>query len=119
MRTIPTLRDKKRYLAFEVNSMQPVTRQELTREILNSTYSLFGDAGCSEINPSLLSFEGRYGVLRCSREKTKEARAALACVHSIHGIRASIFVLGISGTIKGTEKFIQQPLNRELEPKKE
>jgi ribonuclease P/MRP protein subunit POP5 len=119
MRTLPTLRDKKRYIAFEIAIEQPVTRQELTREILNSTHSLFGDAGCSNINPSLLSFEGRCGILRCSREKTKEARAALACVNSIHGNKVSIFVLGISGTIKGTEKFIQQPLNKELEPKKE
>jgi ribonuclease P/MRP protein subunit POP5 len=120
MKTLPTLRDKKRYLAFEVMSEQVITRQQLIKEILNSTHSLFGDVGCGEINPALLSFEGRYGILRCSREKTSEARVALACINNIRGIPVSIFVLGISGTIKGAmEKFIQQILIRELELKKE
>jgi ribonuclease P/MRP protein subunit POP5 len=120
MKTIPTLREKKRYLAFEVMSERTLNRQELVREILNSMMSIFGDKGTSEINPSLMSFDGKYGILRCEREKRVETRAGLACINNIHGIRVSIFVLGISGTIKGaTEKFIQQSLIKESEPKKE
>ncbi len=120
MKTLPTLRDKKRYLAFEVSSPQAITRQQLISEIFNSVHSLFGDTGCSEMNPRLMSFEGRYGILRCAREKTRQVRAALACINNVKGIRVSIAVLGISGTIKGaTEKFIQMTPIRELEPKKE
>jgi ribonuclease P/MRP protein subunit POP5 len=111
MKTIPTLREKKRYLAFDVMSEKTINRQELVREILNSMISIFGDKGASEINPSLMSFDGKYGILRYEREKRMETRASLACIYNIHGIRVSIFVLGISGTIKGaTEKFIQQTL---------
>ena len=117
MKTIPVLREKKRYIAFEINSEKTIIRQELVREILNSIISLFGDTGASEINPALMSFEGRFGILRCAREKTMETRAGLACINNIHGIRVSILVLGISGTIKGaTEKFIQQSLIKESEP---
>lgn len=114
MTTIPTLRDKKRYIAFEVTSEQTVTRQELSEEIQNSTGSLFGDAGASGINAGLISFEGGYGILRCARDRTTEARAALACINRLRGARVSILVLGISGTIRGaTEKFIQQLPNKE------
>ncbi|CAG0968498.1 hypothetical protein METP3_01290 [Methanosarcinales archaeon] len=116
MKTMPTLREKKRYIAFEINSEKTINRQELVREISNSIISLFGDKGASEINPSLMSFEGRFGILRCNREKTNETRAGLACINNIHGILVSIHVLGISGTIKGaTEKFIQQSLVKESE----
>ncbi len=116
MKTLPTLREKKRYLAFEAKAEQAVTRQELAKEILNSTYSLFGDVGCSEIAPMLISYDGNYGILRCSREKTTEARAALACVSSIKRARVSILILGISGTIKGAmEKFIQKTSIKDLE----
>ncbi|CAG1001872.1 hypothetical protein METP2_03339 [Methanosarcinales archaeon] len=119
MKTLPTLREKKRYIAFEINSQKTINRQELIREISNSIISLFGDKGASEINPSLMSFEGRFGILRCAREKTNETRAGLACINNIHGILVSIHVLGISGTIKGaTEKFIQQSLVKESEPEK-
>ena len=119
MKTMPTLREKKRYIAFEINSDKTIIRQELVREISNSIISLFGDKGASEINPSLMSFEGRFGILRCAREKTNETRAALACINNIRAIRVSFYVLGISGTIKGaTEKFIQQSLVKESEPEK-
>lgn len=117
MKTLPTLRDKKRYMAFEVMSEQKITRQELIKEILNSMISLFGDAGASEINPRLISYGEGYGIIRCSRGKTEETRAVLACINNNHGIRVSISVLGISGTIKGaTEKFIQKGLIKEVEP---
>jgi ribonuclease P/MRP protein subunit POP5 len=111
MRTLPVLREKKRYLAFEVISEKTIRRWELSNEIFNSTCSLFGDTGCSEINPGLLYYEGNHGIIRCLREKTEETRAALACITGIRGTRVSILVLGISGTIKGAmEKFIQQTL---------
>ncbi len=119
IKTLPTLRDKKRYLAFEVTSEQTINRQQLFNEILDSTASLFGDKGISEINPKLMSYDGRFGIIRCAREKTQETRAALACINNIRRIRVSILVLGTSGTIKGaTEKFIQQTLIKELEPEK-
>ena len=119
MKTIPTLREKKRYLAFEVMSEKTLNRQELVREILNSMISIYGDKGASEINPSLMSFDGKCGILLCEREKRLETRSGLACINNIHGIRVSILVLGISGTIKGaTEKFIQQTLINRSEPEK-
>ena len=119
IKTLPTLRDKKRYLAVEVTSEQTINRQQFFNEILDSADSLFGDKGISEINPKLMSYDGRFGIIRCAREKTQETRAALACINNIRRIRVSILVLGISGTIKGaTEKFIQQTLIKELEPEK-
>jgi ribonuclease P/MRP protein subunit POP5 len=119
MKTLPTLREKKRYIAFEINSEKAILRQELVREISYSIISLFGDIGTSQIRPALMSFEGGFGILRCAREKTVETRAGLACINSIRGIRVSIRVLGISGTIKGaTEKFIQQSLIKESEPER-
>ncbi len=116
MKTLPTLRDKKRYMAFEVTSGQEINRAELSKEIINSAGSLFGDSGCSGMNLGLLSYDGKYGIVRCAREKTEETRAALACITRVQRVRLSILVLGISGTIRGAmEKFIQQTLIEEPE----
>ncbi len=120
MKTIPTLRGKKRYMAFEVMAEQKITRSELSEEIFKSIISLFGDKGASEINYGLLSFDGRYGILRCAREKATDTRAALACMNNIRGLRISILVLGLSGTVRGVmEKFIQQSIIKESEPDNE
>ena len=104
MKTMPTLREKKRYIAFEINSEKTINRQELVREISNSIISLFGDKGASEINPSLMSFEGRFGILRCAREKTNETRAGLACINNIHGILVSILYLAYPALSKVQRK---------------
>lgn len=120
MKTMPTLREKKRYLAFKIISEDTINRRELNGELLDSICLLFGDTGASEINPSLMSYDGRYGILRCQKDRTSETRAALACINKVRGGRVSIMVLGISGTVKGAmEKFIQQCLVKEPEPDKE
>ncbi|MBU4076997.1 MAG: ribonuclease P [Euryarchaeota archaeon] len=120
MKTIPTLREKKRYLAFRIISEETINRGVLTDELLNSISSLFGDTGASEINPALMSYDGGYGILRCQKDRTSDTRAALACINKVGGGRVSIMVLGISGTVKGAmEKFIQQRLVKEPEPDKE
>ena len=80
---------------------------------------MFGDKRISEIYTKHMSYDARFGIIRCAREKTQETRAALACINNVRRIRVSILILGISGTIKGaTEKFIQQTLIKELEPEK-
>ena len=120
MKTIPTLREKKRYLAFKIISENMINRGELTGELLDSICLLFGDKGESEINPSLMSYDGRFGILRCQKDRTTDTRAALACINRVRGGRVSIKVLGISGTVRGAmEKFIQQRLVKEPEPDKE
>ena len=119
MRTLPVLRDKKRYIAFEVTSGQKIKRRDLENEIQDSTHSLFGDTGCSEMNLRLISYDGKYGIIRCIRDRTEETRAALACINNSRGTRLSLRVLGISGTIKGvTDKFIQMVLIKEPETEK-
>lgn len=117
MKTMPALREKKRYLAFRIISEDTINRRDLTEELLDSICLLFGDKGESEINPSLMSYDGRYGILRCQKDRTTDTRAALACINRVRGGRVSIIVLGISGTVRGAmEKFIQQRLVKEPEP---
>ncbi len=111
MKTLPTLREKKRYLAFKIISENTINRRELTEELLASMFSLFGDKGVSEINPALISYDGGFGVLRCQKDRTSDTRAALACINRVKGRCVSILVIGISGSVKGAmEKFIQQSI---------
>jgi ribonuclease P/MRP protein subunit POP5 len=120
MKTLPVLREKKRYIAFKIISENTINRRELTEELFDSMYSLFGDKGTSEIYPALMSYDGVSGVLRCHKDRTLDTRAALACINRISGGCVSIQVLGISGTVKGAmEKFIQQSIIKETGPEKD
>lgn len=106
MKILPSsLREKKRYIVFELFSEKEVIKPELIKGIWNSAYSLYGDVGTSKINLWLLTFDGKRGVVRCAREKTEDVRALLCAINAIGESPVGIFVLSVCGTIKGTKKF--------------
>jgi ribonuclease P/MRP protein subunit POP5 len=107
-RLLPSLRAKKRYLAFELISEAPVSRSELVKEVMFSASSLLGDVTTSECELKVLGFEDWKGIIQCSHTKVKETRASLATLTRVNGKRATLHVLGTSGTVKrATEKFLQ------------
>jgi ribonuclease P/MRP protein subunit POP5 len=115
-RLLPSLRVKKRYLAFELISEVPVSRSDLFKEVVSSASSLLGDVVTSECDIKMLGFEDRKGIIQCSHTKVKETRASLATLTRINGKRVTLHVLGTSGTVKrATEKFLQN--HTTFEPK--
>lgn len=107
-RLLPSLRAKKRYIAFELISEGHVSRSDLVKEVMSSATSLLGDVTTSECDIRVLGFEDWKGIIQCSHTKVKETRASLATLTRIGGKRATLHILGTSGTIKrATEKFLQ------------
>jgi len=98
---------RRRYIAFQVDSEEIVPPRKLAAEIIYAQVSLLGDKGASVNRLKLISFDGRFGLLRCSHTRVDENRAVLATIYSVDGIRAALHVKGVSGTIKAaTEKYI-------------
>ncbi|SFM17490.1 Rpp14/Pop5 family protein [Methanolobus profundi] len=104
----PTLRENKRYLAFELIAEGQVSRDELIREIFSASGSLLGDLGSSECNIWLFEFEDLKGVISCDRDHVWQTRAVLATISSIKGKKVILHVLGVSGTVLGaTKKYLE------------
>jgi ribonuclease P/MRP protein subunit POP5 len=104
---LPSLRERRRYLLFEVFSERAIDKRELLKELWDSLYSLYGDLGASESKVWLIDYQttegatsGR-GILRCAHHKVEEVRASLACIHAVNDVRVGIRVIRTSGTIKG------------------
>jgi ribonuclease P/MRP protein subunit POP5 len=107
-RLLPSLRLKKRYLAFELICEEPANRNDLIKEVMSSASSLLGDVIASECDIKVLGFEDCKGVIQCTHTRVKETRASLATLTKIYGKRATLHILGASGTIKRVnEKFLQ------------
>ena len=108
MKILPSsLREKKRYIVFEILSDREMVKQDLIRAIWNSAYSLYGDVGTSKIGLWLLNFDGKRGVVRCTRDKTEEVRALLSAINSLDERQVAISVIRVCGTIKGTKRFFR------------
>jgi len=125
-----SLRERKRYLVFEIIASQNeeekgesccgncegyvVNERDLLRAIWEALYSLFGDVGVAACNIWLIDFDEKKGVgiLRCSHRKVEEVRAALACI-KIGGRPLCIRVVRTTGTVKAARSIARriQPLN--------
>jgi ribonuclease P/MRP protein subunit POP5 len=105
MRLLPSLREKRRYLAFGILSENGMSRHDFTEGLRRSASSLLGDAGESECGMHLLSFDGSGGIVRCVHTHVTQTRAALAAIHEIRDLRIAVYVIGISGTVKGAKRF--------------
>ena len=104
----PTMRENKRYLAFELITDGQVSRDELIREIFSASGSLLGDLGSSECNIWLFAFDDLKGVVSCEREHVWQTRAALATITNVKGKRVSFHILGVSGTVlRATKKYLE------------
>lgn len=104
---LPILKPKGRYIVFFVDSEMDLQIKDLIAEIHSAHVSLMGDTGAAENRLKLVFFDGCSGILRCNHNRICDTRAIIATINSIGGVRASLQVKGISGTIKSaTEKYL-------------
>ncbi|MGC9444876.1 MAG: Rpp14/Pop5 family protein [Candidatus Methanospirareceae archaeon] len=108
--TPPTLRERRRYLRFELLCERPVDKRAVLKEIWDSLYALYGDLGASESRLWLIDYQPMedgtqgVGILRCAHDRVDEVRAALACIHTVDTASVGIRVVKTSGTIKGASQ---------------
>lgn len=103
----PTLREKERYIVFEVISESPIEYSELSKAVWFTSASLLGDLGSAESHPRIIkniySEKTQRGIIRCRHDRTEQVRAALAMIRKIGGKDSIVKVLGITGTIKSAK----------------
>jgi RNase P/RNase MRP subunit POP5 len=99
-------REKKRYLALEVVSGQPLNIQIVLDAVQASLQRLFGEYGASKANlkPIKNIPEKSKFVIRCSHKALELVRAAIASTTEINGKNAVIHVSAVSGTLKALSK---------------
>jgi ribonuclease P/MRP protein subunit POP5 len=100
----PSLRGKRRYIAYKVISEEKILFPDLVNTIWHSILNCLGELGASEtdlwIAKDTYDEKHQTGIIRCSHKSVEKVRAALALIQRIGDIRVVIKVLGVSGTIK-------------------
>jgi RNase P/RNase MRP subunit POP5 len=101
MTLIPTLREKRRYLHFEVVCSE-ASEEEAKQALYAGLLAFLGEQGVALANPKLIKYDAktRRGILRCRRDALEAVRAAVALISSVDAKRARIDVINVSGSIK-------------------
>ena len=102
------LREKKRYIVFEVISKEKVPFSDLVNSIWHSAISFLGELGASKtklwVIKNLWNEQKQKGIIRCAHTEVERIRASLTLVDKVNDVPVIIKVIGISGTIKSAKK---------------
>lgn len=113
----PHLRNKKRYLAFEVRSESFLNREDVISMVWNAVGEMYGACGASRFDLWVVKVwhckrPGQNvikGILRCNRDEIDSLQSVIPIINRFKGKRIVFHTLGASGTIKSAvENFIRK-----------
>ena len=109
LKAIPSsLREKKRYVAFEVLSEDKMEIDAVKKAIEDSFKEYVGLLGVSKANLYVLkdkwNQEKQRGILRVNNKMLEHLKASFALIREIEGKKAVIHAIGVSGILKKAEK---------------
>jgi len=103
----PSLRGRRRYLAFHVISEQKILLEDLVNTIWHAILNFLGEMGTSKADIRIINDaydeKRQMGIIKCSHDEVERVRAALALIQRIGDVRVIFRILGISGSIKATK----------------
>ena len=111
----PTLRKNNRYLTVEIKITSPITKDDFVTIVWDACVRFQGEANTANFNlwvMKFFEFRKREGycsyksIVRCQRDFVDDVRSALALANKYNNSRIAITTIGLSGTIKASEKYI-------------
>ena len=102
---LPSLREKKRYIGFEVISESEIDFKE-TKEAINSSFRrLVGDFGLAKAGMIFLKdWKNQKGIIRVANTEVDKLKAAMALVQDVSGKKVIVRSFAVSGIIEKIRK---------------
>ncbi len=98
----PSLRKRKRYIAFEIISARPVEPEKVREALSTSLLKLYGEFGSPEFR--LIEFRDGKGMLMCFHDELEKVKIALTLIKKINNQDVIPVILGVAGTIKSCRR---------------
>ncbi len=112
MGLLPALRQKKRYIVFEVKSSRPFSFPEIQEEVENALQLFLGQLGLAKASPLLLkeTFQARKQrfIVKVSHKYVDELKAALTLSKKIKNTPVIIRSIITSGTLKKARSYMEK-----------
>ncbi len=107
---LPSLKEKKRYIVFEVISKGSITDlNSITKVIWQQTLSIMGQIQAAEAGIWLFPdcWNNNKGIIRVGHKYVDQIKASLAMIEKIEDNEAIVRTVGVSGTMaKAKSKFM-------------
>ena len=111
----PTLRKNNRYLTLDIKITSHISKDDLVTIVWDTCVRFQGEANTANFNLWVMKFfemdkcDDYYcykAILSCQRDFVSDVRSALALANKYNNSRIAITTVGLSGTIKASQKYI-------------
>ena len=111
----PTLRKNNRYLTVEIKVKSSISKDDFVAIVWDGCVRFQGELNTSNFNLWVMRFfemgktDDYYlykAIIRCQRGFVDDVRSSLALINKYNNDSISITTIGLSGTIKSTQKYI-------------
>ena len=103
---MPSMREKKRYIAFKAHSESSVNYNDVRNSIWNSVEAFLGDDDSSradiKIVKNVWNQKQQTGLIRCTQKYADRIKLCLAFISQIGDSKVIFQATRVSGTIKGS-----------------
>jgi ribonuclease P/MRP protein subunit POP5 len=112
MKLLPSLRQKKRYLVFEVISEKKFSRAEIEKEVNQALLNFLGQLGVAQAAPLFIKEkfnqpQQRF-ILKINHQHPNQAKAALALIKKIKNTNVIFKSLTTTGTLKKAHEVLKK-----------
>ena len=105
---LPSLREKKRYLVYEIISKKSINFQTAKKAIYDNISKMIGELELGKAGIQILpDYEMQKGIIKVSNKYLDKLRASLALIDNINNNKVIVASRGVSGAInKARSKFM-------------
>ncbi len=107
---LPSLKEKKRYVVFEVLSDKKVSQKEIEEGVQSNVAKFLGELGIARSGFVLMNdtIKGKKGIIRTNVKYQDEIKMALSLIKNIGKEKVIVNVTGVSGILKKAKgKFLE------------
>ena len=108
MKLLPSLRQKKRYIIFDIISSGKLSSSEIKEEVNRALIQFLGEWGLAKAAPLLIKVASSQFMLKVNHTYVDEVKAALTLSKKIKNTPLIIKSVLVSGTIKQASKQIHE-----------
>lgn len=101
---LPTLREKKRYIAIEVMAESAVNMKEAQLEIMHAITASLGTVTSAKAGIQFLDMKNNKGIIRVNQNYADDVKAACIFINNIKGKKTVIKTISVSGILNKTRK---------------
>ena len=107
MKLLPSLRQKKRNLVFEIIAKKDFTAFEIDEAIKEAIKSFIGELGLAKAAPLFIKLNGNTFIIKVNHQYVDQVKASLALIKTIKNSSILFKSLITTGTIKKANEVLK------------